>query len=324
MAMRGMSVGSAALTGVLVTSVTLSACGLWALAGNSKGSSARAEPPVVVTATQPRTGVVGDLAAPIVTMLAESRAKATAQQPVTKPKPTSKRAKPQPRDVIRIMPLGDSLTKGAGDGMSSRWSTGYRRDLYNRLTAAGLRVDFVGSQRSGATDPNHEGHSGWEIDHVSQNAARWVKAYKPDVVLLMIGTNDINHRTDLPRAPARLGLLIDRILAARPGVQVMVATIPARRPISKLAPATAAYNRGVIQQVAERWRSGKPVSIVPMHVLRTTPTDYYDAVHLNRCGYQKLAFVWYLYLRRSAALNPKGRPWPTGADPLRYALCPRR
>ena len=87
--------------------------------------------------------------------------------------------------------------------------------------------------------------------------------------------------------------------------------------------ATAAYNRGVIQQVAERWRSGKPVSIVPMHVLRTTPTDYYDAVHLNRCGYQKLAFVWYLYLRRSAALNPKGQPWPTGADPLRHAHCTR-
>jgi lysophospholipase L1-like esterase len=323
MAIRGMSVGSAALTGVLVTSVVLSACGLWALAGSSKGGSARADAPVVVEATQPKTGVIGDLASPVAAMVAESRAKSTAQKPTKKPrpKPTSKRAQPQRQQVIRIMPMGDSITKGAGDGMSSAWSTGYRRDLYNRLTAAGLRVDFVGSQRSGAIDPNHEGHSGWQIHQLSRNATRWVKAYRPDVVLLMVGTNDVNRRLDLAHAPARLGLLIDRILAARPGVQVMVATIPPRRPPSKRAAETAAYNRGVIQQVAMRWRAGKPVALVPMHVIQTRATDYRDSVHLNACGYRKISFVWYLYLRRSTMLNPKRQPWPTGVDPLRRHLC---
>ena len=116
MAIRGMSVGSAALSGVLVTSVVLSACGLWALAGNSKGGSARADMPVVVEATQPKTGVIGDLASPIAAMVAESRITSTTHKPAKTPKPTAKRTQSQGRHVIRIMPLGDSLTRVPATG----------------------------------------------------------------------------------------------------------------------------------------------------------------------------------------------------------------
>jgi lysophospholipase L1-like esterase len=315
LATRGWSLGRTALAGVLLVSVILAACGLVVLAGGSSGNSAEAARPMPA-APDVSVGVVGYVTGPFTRLLANK------PEPTQKPKPPKARpkARKSPVKTVRIMPLGDSITKGYGDGYSSAWSVGYRADLYRRLTAAGLKVDFVGSQRSGSPDPNHEGHSGWQIDQLSRNSVRWVKRYKPDVVLLMAGTNDINHHTDLAHAPARLGLMIDRILAARPGVRVLVATIPARRPGSKLAPETAAYNRGVIAQVVARWRTGKAVTLVPMHVLTPVAADYRDGVHPNHCGYLKVSFVWYLYLRRSA-VNTTRAPWPTGTDPLRHPTC---
>jgi lysophospholipase L1-like esterase len=46
--------------------------------------------------------------------------------------------------VVRIMPFGDSITVGTG----SPGRNGYRIDLQERLTSAGLAFDFVGSQKT--------------------------------------------------------------------------------------------------------------------------------------------------------------------------------
>ncbi len=56
-----------------------------------------------------------------------------------------------PDSPIRIMPLGDSITKGTG--ICSEPDTylicnGYRQDLWNALVDSGYSVDFVGSQGS--------------------------------------------------------------------------------------------------------------------------------------------------------------------------------
>jgi hypothetical protein len=60
---------------------------------------------------------------------------------------------------VRIMPLGDSITKGSG----STSFNGYRRPLFKKLEAASHSIDFVGSQLDGSIDfdRNHEGRSGW-------------------------------------------------------------------------------------------------------------------------------------------------------------------
>ena len=65
---------------------------------------------------------------------------------------------------IRVLPLGDSITDGAGA------PGGYRLRLYQLLTNAGFNVDFVGTLTDngapGLPDPDHEGHSGWRIDQI--------------------------------------------------------------------------------------------------------------------------------------------------------------
>src|SRR5690242_12081668 len=55
---------------------------------------------------------------------------------------------------VRVMPLGDSITEG------TQVPGGYRIGLWQRLSNAGYRVDFVGSQYNGPSslgDHDHEG-----------------------------------------------------------------------------------------------------------------------------------------------------------------------
>ena len=67
--------------------------------------------------------------------------------------------------VLRIMPLGDSITEGAG----ATSTAGYRGPLWTLLANAGYNVDYVGSNttnqdKTNGMDPDHEGHGGWRLD----------------------------------------------------------------------------------------------------------------------------------------------------------------
>ena len=63
--------------------------------------------------------------------------------------------------VLRIMPLGDSITEGAGAGSTG----GYRGPLWTKLvTEDHYNVDYVGSNTTNpdttnGMDRDHEGHS---------------------------------------------------------------------------------------------------------------------------------------------------------------------
>ena len=86
------------------------------------------------------------------------------------------------------MPLGDSITAGV------RVRGGYRSDLWQLMNASSPGVDFVGSSASGPVelrDRDHEGHPGWEIAQLDARVRGWLTHYRPDIVLLHIGTNDV-------------------------------------------------------------------------------------------------------------------------------------
>src|SRR5262245_32009291 len=132
-------------------------------------------------------------------------------------------AAPAPAQRLRIMPLGDSIT----DGFNV--PGGYRINLWHYLTELlGLDVAFVGSLTNGPPDlgsRNHEGHSGWRTDQISANITRWMDAYRPDVVLLHIGTNDCVQNFQLNTIGDRLSRLIDQITDHSPWCLVVVAQI---------------------------------------------------------------------------------------------------
>ncbi len=192
-----------------------------------------------------------------------------------------------PEAGIRIMPLGDSITDGY------YFPGGYRIDLEDQLVEAGLDIDFVGSLVNGPPeldDQDHEGHSGWRIDQIAAEIDGWLEASQPEIVLLMIGSNDVLQDYDLGAAPDRLGALMDQIIAGMPETKLVVASIT---PLStELDDAQALeYNAAIPDLVATRVAQGALLTYVDMHAALTLE-DLVDGVHPNPAGYAKMADVW--------------------------------
>jgi lysophospholipase L1-like esterase len=191
--------------------------------------------------------------------------------------------------TIKIMPLGDSIT----DGMTV--AGGYRIKLWSLIKNNGYAVDFVGSMSNGPAelgDKNHEGHSGWRIDQIDTNINSWMDSYKPKIVLLHIGTNDIAQNYNTANAPSRLSGLIDKICAKLPdGGKLYVATI-----IPLSFGSVNSFNLQIPGMVQTKVNQGKPVYLVEMYNALTT-ADLADGVHPNLTGYNKMADVWFSAIR---------------------------
>jgi lysophospholipase L1-like esterase len=190
--------------------------------------------------------------------------------------------------VPRIMPLGDSITFGDG----SSHGAGYRRDLWHALADAGHDVEFVGSEQDGAVpDPDHEGHPGWEIRDIADQVVRWLRMWRPNVVLLHLGTNDLNRNVDVRGAPARLGALIDTILRTQPDVRLYVSSLaPVLDEVVQRRVDT--FNTEVPRLVAERAAAGHDIRYVDIAATLST-ADLADDLHPNDRGYAKMADAWF-------------------------------
>lgn len=204
------------------------------------------------------------------------------------------------REHIALGPGGDSTTAGE----NSTDKNGWRLPLFEDITPSPLdigalpyididgtlyRRDFVGDQRSGdLPDPDHDGVSGERIDQIAARMDCTVPAYRPNVVTLHVGLNDMNQEWDLPDAPRRLGALVDQILADAPETVVIVATVI---PVSKagLQPLVDAFNAGLPDLVKERQDQGKHVLLAPMNMV---PVREVDGAHPNDAGYRKMADVF--------------------------------
>lgn len=231
--------------------------------------------------------IVTSTATPTSTYTPTSTATST-PTPTRKPTPTIGTQEP-----IKVMPLGDSITEGMN------LAGGYRIKLWKSVTSAGQKVDFVGSGNNGPSelgDKNHEGHSGWTISQIDEKINSWMDKYKPRIVLLHIGTNDMWNGAN--GAPERLGTLIDKICAKLPADgKLYVSNII---PFPQQSSNVTAYNAkipGIIQQKAG---AGKPVYFVEMFKALTSG-DLADGVHPNMTGYNKMADVWYNAIKADLA-----------------------
>lgn len=185
------------------------------------------------------------------------------------------------------MPLGDSNTWGQFVPGS------YRTPLYQDLTAKGIRAQFVGSLSNGPDNlpsKSNEGHSGWTISQIAGSADAWLKVSHPQIVLLMIGTNDVWHQQDPANAPKRLGDLIDQLARDLPRSHIVVASVP---PLASAASNSAivAYNSAIAPLVAAHAAGGEHVSYADIYAA-TPPADLMDEAHYNADGYAKMAEAW--------------------------------
>lgn len=131
-------------------------------------------------------------------------------------------------------------------------------------------------------DPNG-GH--W-FDGIASGANARPPLY-PDIILMMIGTNDANN-SDRTAVHNDLHALITKITTERPNAKLIVAQItPSNRPNN------VSYNADVASEVMLFQGSGKHVSTVDMYTNFPPNSLGTDGVHPLDTGYKFMAQQWY-------------------------------
>ena len=211
--------------------------------------------------------------------------------------------------VLRIMPLGDSITHGS----QSVRGNGYRAPLYVALTNLGYNVDYVGTQTDNYSkddpflaDSDHEGHSGWKIENASNGIYDFIPEFfsqidDPHVILLHIGTNDTGDGEPAFRSEAtnRLVRLLDRIHECQPSAKVVVTTLMRRYTTAgdltnnwKYAAITNVFNPAIPGIVADQQAKGQAAYFLDMHAAVSDWDQIADTVHPNDVGYTNMANAW--------------------------------
>ena len=186
-----------------------------------------------------------------------------------------------------IHPIGDSITHGMD-------RDGYRRPLADLLRARKVDFHFVGTLSHGspgAAEPLHDGHDGWTIDRVTNEVEGWLTHFRPHVLLVMIGANDIELGADLPTLIARYRALLTKITAAAPNARVLISEVTLIRE-SNFDRAAVAFNRELEILIKSEVARGRRLTFVPMHdVLKSY--DLRDLDHPTTSGNAKLAERWW-------------------------------
>lgn len=237
-------------------------------------------------------GGTADTVTPL-TALSSKGAGAVAARQVPAPVPVPAAAVP-----LRIMPLGASVTFGTGS------STGdsYRKDLLDKLVAAGQTVNFVGEFENGNfTNRQVEATPGFVINQIANSSNATVPKFLPNLVLLDAGTNNCNAGGLVPDAGANVSSLIGSIYAQSPGSTVILASVLVNK-----VPAQEACRVDVNNQynalAAQLTGQGAKFVFVDMRSPDgPTVNDLADTRHPNDAGYVKMANVWMQGIQQALA-----------------------
>lgn len=210
-------------------------------------------------------------------------------------------------DIVRIMPTGDSITQGHASGVANIANQiSYRKTLYDSLIAQGRQIDFVGSNSAGwnyaGFDADHMGYPGWQVDQVEAEIYSWLVQNNPNIVLLHIGTNEVN-----PAFVSNLENLLNEVDRYESDysldVTVIVARIIRRVNSKPLNTETTQYNNGLASLVNTRITNGDDLILVDMensagiiYEYQANGGDFVDTdsngIHPVASGYDKMAAIW--------------------------------
>jgi lysophospholipase L1-like esterase len=215
-------------------------------------------------------------------------------------------------DLGNIWPLGDSITYGQGA------AGGYRETLCTNLTARGYSFNLVGTLTSNPStllsatgQTHHDGHSGYSITNATdisgtsrsglyEGVVSWHGSINtPNVILLLIGINDLNIGYKVDTAPARLDLLVTRLFGYFPNTRLLIASLPdadqnnpyRHSATNDLAAAVSNYNAGIVSLVASHRAMGQKIAFVDLHA-GLTLADLGDGLHPSAAGYVKMGNIW--------------------------------
>ena len=184
-------------------------------------------------------------------------------------------------DTIKIMPVGNSITAGEHYGFPSlEERTGYRKALYEMLVNSGYNVDFVGSQKHGIRpkddkdwfDWNCEAYPGWKIPDIANKLDTALVVYKPDILLVHVGTNG----SDWSSKPGQVKTMLDMVdkfsVENNHPITVILCLIINR--FKGEDTATTQFNKDVAKMVEAR--TGDKIKIILVDMENGAGLDYSD------------------------------------------------
>lgn len=214
---------------------------------------------------------------------------------------------------VKVMSLGDSL---CANNIKALRSTVER-------TKFGSRIEWVGTKKDGAyKDPANECRGGWSAAQVLQKPGanvrlpawekqpgsirNWVESTKPDIVLLMIGTNDFfgnQVRGDDTSKSLKESLqgIINDIYSLRPNSTIVVASIPPFKwnidkgvDTNKTKTSTNVFLQQLVRRLSAQ---NKRIVFLDMHAailarLRQGNIFQNDGLHFNDEGNTFMAEQW--------------------------------
>jgi lysophospholipase L1-like esterase len=200
--------------------------------------------------------------------------------------------------VLRIMPLGASIT----EGQTSTFTNGYRKPLRDQLRYLGYQVNMVGTLAAGNfVDNQHEGHEGAIVADFLQDggtgrykdSVTTALAAQPNVVLVLLGSNDCVQAARAQNTGfastigAQMTTLLDWIYKNDAGVTVILAALPPNKGDDppNLNAYTNMLNAEYRRLVTVYAASGYRIGLADMNTgWFQTPQDLNDALHPNDGG----------------------------------------
>lgn len=204
-------------------------------------------------------------------------------------------AQPAPR--ISVVAMGDSLSAGGYRQNGWKVGAGFRWDLKLMESWVGAELEFRGTLSDGpvAQTRLHEGYSGKRIEEIQDLSRGNLNNLKPDVVLLMVGTNDVIQNYHLKALKQRLLSLMVQIQTELPinahilwGVPIPTNNPDFNRRLEVLETAILDLKKMKLPRVTflNFYRNAK-----------ITSTDLIDGVHPSFSGNKKMADHWAKGLR---------------------------
>ena len=200
--------------------------------------------------------------------------------------------------VLKIMPMGDSITYGYPI------SGGYRKQLLQDLGVGGYQVDMVGrvgANSTGMAEPLHEGWPGKTVEYLRDVVVdASLPAYQPDLILLMIGTNNLawggKTQVDVDNALSAYDGLLAKIATLAPNATVIVSPI---LPIQG-TDLPAVFNQALLKRVTALAAEGRHIAWCNQ-MSTMTPAQLGDGVHPTAAGYTQMGDAWYAAIQTVTA-----------------------
>jgi hypothetical protein len=213
---------------------------------------------------------------------------------------------------VRILCVGDSITQG---GRADRPEYTYRYPLQQKLHAAGISFDFIGSHHAGLQDkatwpdiapgvpfdPDHEGYYGNKTaDVIRKVEAAWTDTSPaPDIVLIHLGTNDQEDPDHAAAVEVPLRQFIGFLRTKSPRVVILLGHLNFNNSEG------ASAIRLLVQALADELNTAtSPVATVAHYQgwnekPEEPDSDTFDWAHPNPQGQEKMASRWFIAMQPS-------------------------